>query len=186
MLQEEDSYNVQSIVNKFSSPEKVYHGPGYGSPRWGRNRSLCTRSRHAQRALGVFSSRSFSAGATGASISSTLKGSIATQGSVLGLKRGGTGAAAVDDSVDSCPPSRRLSMGDTRLPKSLLTDKTVRYTLFYQVLSAHVPHQVLEFEVCSACRVARLMLLSVVEKARCHKVQRGQHSLIEMPYSQST
>ena len=83
------------------------------SPRWGRNRSLGNRSRHAQRALGVFPSRSFSAGAAGATLTSSERDSVATKVYATGLSQNDGVEGTVVSQDDPC--GRRLSMGDPRV-----------------------------------------------------------------------
>lgn len=129
MLQVLDLCNVQAIDNKFNTPEKSQSSHRGDSPRWSRNRSLGTRSRHAQRALGVFSSRSFSAGASGGSPSSKLRGSVATQDCTS--EHCSSEPPGQDGGHDDTRCSRRLSMGDPRVsgPGPIRTSITVRSRL---------------------------------------------------------
>lgn len=128
-MQNNEACNVQHIVNRFSSPERSHSGNhSHGdSPRWGRNHSVGARSRHAQRALGVFPSRSFSAGASGGSLSSKIRGSAVAQASSSGCSITQSEAIGKDECMHRTL-SRRLSMGDPRTSRlrPLRTSTVVR------------------------------------------------------------
>eukprot|EP00892_Ulva_mutabilis_P012217 jgi/Ulvmu1/9368/UM050_0120.1 len=108
----DESCSVQRIADKFSTPEKLRESRRGDSPRWGRRRSMGSRSRHAHRALGVFPSRSFSAGAAGSALSDALRNCEATADGRRS-SRGDEAPGVAMDEEDTC--GRRLSMGDPRV-----------------------------------------------------------------------
>lgn len=132
MLQMDEACNFQHTVDKISSPERSHSGHhSHGdSPRWGRNRSVGARSRHGQRALGVFPSRSFSAGASGVSLSSKIRGSEARQVSSSAYSVTRSEATGADECIHETS-SQRLSMGDPRANRlrSVRTSIPVRNAL---------------------------------------------------------